>query len=280
MKNLEALSKKSLGQNFLVNKGIAKKMVQASVISGPCGVLEIGPGFGALTMELAANFKKVLAVEIDKNLAKILEENLAVAKIKNVKLMCEDVLKMDLRSLIKKEFAGMCVVCVANLPYYITSPILVKLLEQSWAFLSITVMTQKELGVRICAPLGTRQVSALSFRVRFLSVPKLLFFVSKGSFRPTPKIESAVIKLRMLKTPSVCVKDEQLMFELIKCGFSQRRKLLINSLNGVCNFGKSEIKAIFNAIKINEMVRVEQMNLKMFAELANSLLKENGGKKL
>ncbi|GHU85390.1 ribosomal RNA small subunit methyltransferase A [Clostridia bacterium] len=273
-----SVPKKSLGQNFLINKGVAKKIAESSRGPDCSAVLEIGPGLGALTLELARIFKKVVAVEIDKDLIAPLSVNLNAAAISNVTIINDDILKVDLEDLFEKEFEGMNVVCASNLPYYITSSVLVRLLESDLGLKAITVMMQKEVALRLCAELKTKGLGAISFCVRYYSVPKFLFSVSRGSFKPVPKIESAVVKFEMLDRPLVETADKEFMFALIKAGFCQRRKMLLNSLSHSMGFDREKLEFVFAGLGINRLARPEQLDLVDFAGLANRLLGDFGFK--
>jgi 16S rRNA (adenine1518-N6/adenine1519-N6)-dimethyltransferase len=264
--------KRSLGQNFLVNEGVAKKIADSSRAPDCSAVLEIGPGLGALTLELAQIFEKVVAVELDKNLIEPLLANLDAAAVANVTLINDDILKVDLEGLFAKEFAGMGVVCASNLPYYITSAVLAKLLESNLGLKAITVMTQKEVALRLCAGLKTKDSGAISFCVRYHSIPKLLFLVSRGSFRPVPKVESAVVKFELLGRPLVETADKEFMFALIKASFGQRRKILLNSLSHSMGFDKGRLEVVFAELGISRLSRPEQLDLADFAGLTDRLL--------
>ena len=208
---------KALGQNFLINPSVCPRMADAAVESvrsdAPVGVIEIGPGIGVLTRELLQRADKVVAVELDKRLLPVLDETLG--EFDNLRVVNADVLALDLHRLIKEEFDGMEVVVCANLPYYITSPVIMKLLEDKLPISSVTVMVQKEAAVRLCAQPGTRDSSAITAAVRYYCDPELLFHVSAGSFMPAPKVNSAVIQL-VLHEPSVHPKDEKTFFKVIK----------------------------------------------------------------
>ena len=224
--------KKSLGQNFLINPGVAERIAKESVSLQPCGVLEIGSGLGALTCQLAPLCQKLVAVEIDGELTQGLEHSLMQKGIKNVEMVHGDALKLDLRTLIAKKFEGLPVVVSANLPYYATSPILTRLLEEELGLQTITVMVQKEAGVRFCAELKTREVGAISFLVRFYTEPRFLFSVSRGSFNPVPNVDSAVVRFAFHKRQPVDERDKALFFGLVRKSFEQRRKTILNSLAG------------------------------------------------
>ena len=195
---------KSLGQNFLINPSVCPRMAEMSGADSGVGVIEVGPGIGVLTCELCRRAEKVVAVELDKRLLPVLDETLA--EFDNVKVVNADVLELDLNRLISEEFPGMEVVVCANLPYYITSPVIMKLLEDGLPVKAITVMVQKEAAQRICAPVGTRESGAVTVAVNYYAEPRLLFSVSAGSFMPAPKVDSAVIRLDIRSTPPVEVK--------------------------------------------------------------------------
>ena len=216
---------KTLGQNFLVNPSVCPRIAEDGIRDSRYGVIEIGTGIGVLTNELAKRAKKVVAIEIDERLMPVLEETLQ--EYDNVKIINDDVMKVDLHRLLEEEFKGMDVCVCANLPYYITSPIIMLFLEAKLPIRSITVMVQKEAATRLCAQVGTRECGAVTFAVRYYSEPKLLFNVSRGSFMPAPNVDSAVIRLEV-RPPEHRADDEAFLFELVKAAFSQRRKTLAN----------------------------------------------------
>ncbi len=260
---------KSLGQNFLINPSVCPKMAELSGADSGVGVIEVGPGIGVLTNELCRLADKVVAVELDKRLLPVLEETLS--EYDNLKIINDDILKIDLHNLIREEFDGMDVIVCANLPYYITSPVIMKLLEDKLPISSITVMVQKEAAQRICAGVGTRQSGAVTVSVNYYAVPKMLFSVSAGSFMPAPKVDSAVIRLDILKEPPVKVGDESKFFSVVKAAFSQRRKTLANSLSsGLCR-PKDEVNSILENSGILPNSRAEQLSLADFAAIANNL---------
>lgn len=264
---------KSLGQNFLINPSVCPKMAENSGADENAGVMEIGPGIGVLTNELAKISKKVVAVELDKRLIPVLSETLS--EYDNVKVINDDVLKLDLKKLISEEFDGMEVVVCANLPYYITSPIVMKLLEDRLNIKAITVMVQKEAAQRICAGLGTRQCGAVTAAVNYYAVPKLLFGVSAGSFMPAPNVDSAVIRLDIRKEPPVRLSDEKTFFKVIRGGFSKRRKTFLNSLSSALSLDKNETREILESCNISLTARPEQLMLKDFAAVANQIFERN-----
>ncbi|MBR2714972.1 MAG: 16S rRNA (adenine(1518)-N(6)/adenine(1519)-N(6))-dimethyltransferase RsmA, partial [Ruminococcus sp.] len=220
---------KSLGQNFLINPSVCPRMAKYCGADSGVGVIEIGPGFGVLTHELCKMADKVVSIELDKRLMPVLKETMA--EHDNFKVINEDVLKVDLHKLIKEEFQGMRVVVCANLPYYITSPVIMKLLEDKLMIDSITVMVQKEAALRLCAEIGTRDSSAITVAVNYYCEPKLLFHVCSGSFMPAPKVDSAVIRLDISENPRVEAKDEKTFFTVVKAAFAQRRKTVVNSIS-------------------------------------------------
>ncbi|MBQ5310550.1 MAG: 16S rRNA (adenine(1518)-N(6)/adenine(1519)-N(6))-dimethyltransferase RsmA, partial [Oscillospiraceae bacterium] len=219
---------KSLGQNFIVNPSVCPKIAEMGNARKGFGIIEIGTGIGVLTHELAKRADKVTAVEIDSRLIPILGETLA--EHDNVHIINADVMKTDLRKVIEEDFDGLKAAVCANLPYYITSPIIMYLLEARLPVRSVTVMVQKEAGVRLCAEPGTRECGAVSLAVRYFSEPKLLFNVSRGSFMPSPNVDSCVIRLDIREKPAVSVRDESFLFKVIRGAFSQRRKTFANSV--------------------------------------------------
>ena len=260
---------KALGQNFLVNPSVCPKMAELCGCSDNVGVIEIGPGAGVLTNELAKKSHKVIAIELDKRLLPVLSETLADHN--NIKVISGDAMKLDLNDLISDEFGGGEVVVCANLPYYITSPMIMKLLEEKLPISSLTVMVQKEAADRICAEPGTRESGAISAAVHYYSSPELLFKVSKGSFMPAPKVDSAVIKLNILKEPPVKLDDEKTFFRIVKAAFSQRRKTLSNSLSSGLSMPKSDVSKLLSDVGIPANARAEEMTMQQLADISNAL---------
>lgn len=260
---------KGLGQNFLVNPSVCPKIAELGNANERFGIIEIGTGFGVLTCELAKRAKKVVAIEIDSRLIPVLNETLS--EYDNVKIINEDVLKVDLKKLIKNEFEGLEVAVCANLPYYLTSPIIMTLLEQKLPIKSVTVMVQKEAGERLCAKLGTREAGAITVAINYFASAKMLFDVKRGSFMPSPNVDSCVIRLDIKEKTPDGVMDEEFFFKTVKAAFSQRRKTLANSVSSYFNLSKD---IVFNAIEktgLNESVRPEQMLMEDFIAFANSL---------
>ncbi len=259
---------KSLGQNFLVNPSVCPRMAELSGAGEGVGVIEIGPGIGVLTNELCKIAEKVVAVELDKRLLPVLDETLS--EYENVKIINADVMELDLNGLIAEEFNGMDVVVCANLPYYITSPIIMKLLEDKLPLKAITVMVQKEAAQRICAEVGSRMSGAVTVSVNYYAKPKMLFSVSAGSFMPSPKVDSAVIRLDVLSEPPVKT-DEKKFFAVVKAAFSQRRKVISNSLSSGLPISKEKTLEVLKAANVPSNARAEKLSLEDFANIANNL---------
>ncbi len=258
--------KKEYGQNFIINNEVPRNIAGLSDLSGK-GVIEIGPGIGTLTRELADSAEKVVAIEIDEKLRPILSETLADKP--NVTVIWGDVMKLDLFELISREFPGMEVALCANLPYYITTPIIMKLLEDRLPLKSITVMVQREVALRLCADENSRDVGAISLAIRYYTEPHYLFEVPARDFMPAPSVDSAVVRMDVLKTPSVQVRDEALMFRLIKAAFSQRRKTLVNALSNLEGLDKSQIAEYLLSIGKSANIRGERLSAADFAALSD-----------
>ncbi len=260
---------KALGQNFLINPSVCPKMAEMCGCGEQVGVIEIGPGAGVLTNELAKTAYKVVAVELDKRLLPVLGETLA--QHNNIKIINGDAMTLDFVQLIQEEFNGGRVVICANLPYYITSPVIMRLLEEKLPIDSLTVMVQKEAAMRICAAPGTRESGAISAAVHYYAQPELLFKVSAGSFLPAPKVDSAVIRLNIRNQPPVTAADETMFFKVVRAAFLQRRKTLANSLSAGLSMPKADISALLDSIGIPSNARAEEMTMQQFADIANSL---------
>lgn len=260
--------KKSLGQNFLINPSVCPRMADAACEGKrPVGVLEIGPGIGVLTAELAKTADKVVAIEVDERLRSVLAKTLA--EFDNANVIFGDAMKLNLRQIIGEQFPDMSVVVCANLPYYITSPIIMMLLESRLPIDSITVMVQKEAAERLCAKVGSREAGAVTAAVAYYCEPQILFGVSAGSFMPAPKVDSAVIRLNILEKPPVEVKDEKKFFSLIRAAFAQRRKTLVNSVSSTLPVAKGEIISALEQLEIVPTVRAEVLSLQQLADLSN-----------
>ena len=261
--------KKKFGQNFLIDDNILKKIVEASGVTKDDFVVEIGPGIGAMTQHLCERARKVVAVEIDSKLMEVLEETLS--DYDNVEVINKDILKMDLRELAERENGGKPMHVVANLPYYITTPIIMGLFESHAPIASITVMIQKEVADRMKAEPKSKDYGALSLAVQYYSEIEIVAQVPPGCFIPAPKVGSTVIHLEKTKAPKVEVENEKLMFDLIRAAFNQRRKTLMNALKNspLLPFSREEIVAAIEKTGKKPTVRGEELSLSEFAELAN-----------
>jgi 16S rRNA (adenine1518-N6/adenine1519-N6)-dimethyltransferase len=260
---------KGLGQNFLIDESVCPKMAELCGADKNYGVLEIGPGVGVLTKELSKVAKKIVAIEIDSRLLPVLD--ITLNDCKNVKIIEGDVLKLDLKELIKTEFGDMPVVVCANLPYYITSPIVMALLEQKLDIESITVMVQKETAERFSAPVGSRMSGAVTVSINYYAKVNPLFEVKKEAFMQSPKVDSEVIKLDVLKNPPIKVLDEKVFFRVVKSAFSQRRKTVYNSLSSMMGMPKEEIGRLLDECEIERTARAENLTLQNFADMANKI---------
>ena len=262
---------KSLGQNFIVDDSICPQMAENLSENKNSGVIEIGPGIGVLTVQLAERFKKVVSVEIDKRLIPILKET--TAEFSNVKIINADVLKTDLKKIIETEFKDFNEINIcANLPYYITSEIIMYILENEEINInSLVLMLQKEAAERICAQPGTRQSGAISLAVRYYGEPEVLFSVNKECFTPSPKVDSCVIKINLKKSNSKIVKNKAKFFKVVKLAFLQRRKNILNSLSSGIGKNKDEVKNILNSAGINPNFRAEQLRFEDFLKISDLL---------
>lgn len=263
---------KALGQNFLINPSVCPRMAALSGAADCAGAVEVGPGIGVLTWELSQVAKKVVSIELDKRLLPVLDETLADCD--NVKILNADVMKLDLRRMIEEEFPGGEVAVCANLPYYITSPVIMRLLEERLPVTSITVMVQKEAAERLCAHPGERACGAVSAAVWYYAEPEILFQVSRGSFMPAPNVDSAVIRLRIRRTSPVEVVDEPFFFRVVRAAFAQRRKTAVNSIANTLGRSKQAVAAAFDAAGVPQNARAEALTLEDFAALAAGLLQE------
>lgn len=260
---------KSLGQNFLINPSVCPNIAEMGGCEKDVCALEIGTGVGVLTRELAARCDKVVAVEIDERLRPILNETLA--DFDNVEVVFADVMQTNLAELIEEKFDGKRAVVCANLPYYITSPVIMKVLESRLAVESMTVMVQKEAAERICAAPGTRECGAITYAVNYFSKPKTLFRVNRGSFMPSPNVDSTVIRLDIKHDRSLSPSEERLLFRLIRAGFSQRRKQLVNPLSAELHLAKSEVAKILENAGLRPTSRAEELKLEDYIKLINQL---------
>lgn len=262
---------KGLGQNFLTDESVLNKIVEGSGVCETFGVLEIGPGAGTLTRELARKCRKVVAVEIDKRLIPILNETLA--GLDNVEVINADIMKVDLKQLVSEKFGAMPVAVVANLPYYITTPIIMGFLESDIRLRSLTVMIQKEVAERIAAAPGGKDYGALTAAVRFYTEPRLVCKAEPHCFMPQPKVASVVISLEVLEKPRVSVKDKALMFSLIRSAFGQRRKTLLNAISKSPYLALERTRAAeaISEAGLEPEIRGERLSLEDFARLADVL---------
>ena len=260
---------KGLGQNFLINPNVCPKIAEMGNANQDSGIIEIGTGFGTLTAELAKRAKKVVAIEIDSRLIPVLDETLA--EFDNVKIINQDFMETDLNKIIAEEFSGMKVSVCANLPYYITSPVIMKLLESRVPIESITVMVQKEAGQRLCAEIGTIESGAITVAVNYYGTAVSLFNVSRGSFMPSPNVDSCVIRIDVNKRYSLDEDAEKFFFKMIKAGFAQRRKTIAKSLSSQMNIEKPEIQNILRNMSLSETARIEQLDMNQLTELSENL---------
>ena len=262
---------KRYGQNFLIDSHILEKIIEAAEITKEDMVLEIGPGIGTMTQYLVEHAREVVAVEIDKTLIPILEDTLSAYD--NVTVINEDILKVDIEALAREKNGNRPIKVVANLPYYITTPIIMGLFESHTPLASITIMVQKEVADRMQAGPGTKDYGALSLAVQYYAKPEIMMNVSPSCFIPKPNVGSAVIRLTRYEQNPVQVKDEDFLFSLIRAAFGQRRKTLVNSLTNASflSVSKEEILRALSEMGISETVRGEALTLEEFAKLSNLL---------
>ena len=261
--------KKYLGQNFLIDGSVCPEMASAACEDGEKFALEIGPGIGVLTAELARCFERVTAIELDERLRPVLKKTLSFAN--NTEIVFGDAMKLDLRSLIEQRAGGRKVAVCANLPYYITSPLIMLLLESKLPITSITVMVQKEAAERICAEVGTRESGAVTVAVRYFSEPEILFEVPREAFMPSPNVDSAVIKLKIRTAPPISVADERAFFAFVKAAFGQRRKTVVNSLSSLGGYARDDIRTALSSNGIREDIRAEALGMEELASVFNEL---------
>lgn len=260
---------KAKGQNFLVCDWVPRRIAEAAGVDEGCGVLEVGPGVGPLTAALCERAGKVLSVEVDQALRPVLAETLA--GFDNVRVLFGDALKLDLPALLRAEFPGLRAVACANLPYYITTPVLTRLLE-SRCFESVTVMVQKEVAQRICAAPGSKDYGAFTVFCNWYAAPALLFDVPPDCFLPRPKVTSAVLRLAVRTGPPCPVADEALFFRVVRASFAQRRKTLLNGLaSGFPQLSKDRLAGALDACGLPAAVRGETLDIRAFAAVADAL---------
>lgn len=262
---------KSLGQNFLIDKTVCPKMAECALPDSSFSAIEIGPGIGILSKELALRAKKVVCVEIDKRLLNVLDETLA--DFDNIEIINDDILKININNLIEEKFEGEDVVVCANLPYYITSPIIMYFLESKANVNSLTLMVQKEAADRLCAQVGSRQSGAVTVAVNYYAQAQKLFDVSRQSFFPQPKVDSAVINLKIRKEPPIKVSDEKLFFLLIKAAFAQRRKTAANSIASGLGINKDAVISALENTGIDKNIRAEKLSMDCLESLCNEIQK-------
>lgn len=261
--------KKAFGQNFLIDPSVCPRMAESAADENT-GVLEIGPGAGVLTVELSRVAKRVVAIELDTKLKPVLAKSLADCD--NAEVIFGDAMKIDLAALISEKFADCERVAVcANLPYYITSPIIMHLLESKLPIDNITVMVQKEAAERLCAEVGSRESGAVTVAVAYYAETEILFGVGRDSFLPPPNVDSAVIKLDIRSAPPIALHDEAKFFSFVKACFAQRRKTLVNTVSATMGIEKDTLRAALGSVGLPETARSEQLTLDQLAAVANYL---------
>lgn len=260
---------KGLGQNFIINPDICPKIAENGNAQEGYGIIEIGTGIGVLTAELAKRADKVCAVEIDSRLLPILDETLA--EYDNIKIFNEDVMKCDLHKLIREEFHGLRAAVCANLPYYITSPVIMLLLESRLPVDSITVMVQKEAAQRLCAKVGSRESGAITVAVNYYGTVRQVFGVSRGSFIPSPNVDSAVIRIDPNPEPRLDEESEKFFFRIVKSGFSQRRKTAANALSSLAGIPKENVYTALEGLGLPQSARLEQLDLEQLIAFSQRL---------
>ncbi|MBP3626769.1 MAG: 16S rRNA (adenine(1518)-N(6)/adenine(1519)-N(6))-dimethyltransferase RsmA [Clostridia bacterium] len=261
--------KKSLGQNFLIDDSVCPSMAE-SFCDENSGVIEIGPGMGVLTAELAKRAKKVVSIELDERLKEILP--ITLGEFSNVEIIYGDAMKIDIGQIIREKFSDCESVSIcANLPYYITSPIIMMLLEQKLPVKFITVMVQKEAAERLCAKVGSREAGAVTVAVDYYSKANILFGVGRNSFHPAPNVDSAVIQLEIRDNPPIEVKDEGFFFKFVKACFAQRRKTLVNTVSNTMGISKDTLRTALTKVGLSETARSEQLTMEQLAAIANTI---------
>lgn len=269
MNKYNITANKNYGQNFLVDENVVSGIVQNAEVSKNDLVIEIGPGLGSLTSDLLENAGKVICIELDTHMLKILNDRFSLYT--NFELINDDVLKVNLKELISQNSEFENVKVVANLPYYITTPIIMKLLEDKLNLTSITVMVQKEVAERLTEAPGSKNTGSITYSINYYTNPKTVIDVPKESFIPSPKVDSSVIKLDILPEPKIKVLDEELFFKVIKCAFMQKRKTLINSLSNSGITTKELLEKILTEMKLDLRVRAEQLTLEQFGMISDKL---------
>lgn len=261
---------KKLGQNFLIDGNIINKIADAAELDENSGVIEIGPGFGTLTQELCKKAKKVVAIELDKSLEKVHKETL---NYDNVKIIYDDFMKVDVVKLIDEEFKGMDVKIVANIPYYITTPIIMKILEERYKISKIVVMVQKEVAQRLNSKPGSKEYGAITLAVQYRADTNIALMVPNTVFMPRPKVDSAVIEFNILSKPRIEVTDEKMLFALIKASFGQRRKTILNGISNNMKLSKDFVKEVLEKSGIDPGIRGETLSLQEFGRISDEMSK-------
>lgn len=259
---------KSLGQNFLIDERVIEEIMEGAEIGPEDYVLEVGPGIGVMTQAMAERAKKVVSVEIDSSLLPVLDETLAPHD--NIVIIHDDILKVDLRALIDREFDGQKPKVVANLPYYVTTPIIMMFLEEGIPVTDIVVMVQKEVADRIVSEPDSKIYGALSVAVQFYAEPKVIVKAPKGLFMPQPKVDSVVVRMKLRETPKVDVKDRKLFFRVVKAAFGMRRKTLLNALSAGLNVSKEMVTEVMEGCDIDPKRRGETLSIEEFGQLADA----------
>lgn len=287
MRNLEEQTKqilkenhlyanKKLGQNFLINEEIVEEIVKGAEVNEKDLVIEIGPGLGTLTEVLLQKAGRVVCIELDTNMISVLEKRFTQKT--NFELIHQDVLKVDLKTLIAQEKQDYCltnVKVVANLPYYITTPILMKLLEEKLEIQSITVMVQKEVAQRLTAKPGEEYTGAITYTIHYYTKPSILIDVPRENFMPAPEVDSAVMHMEVLKKPNVKIEDEKLFFQIIKLAFGQKRKTLVNALTNSGFLEKQQVQEMLQQMGLDEKIRGEKITMEQFAMLTHLVKEKN-----
>lgn len=269
MNKYNITANKSYGQNFLIDENIVSGIVEKAEVSKKDLVIEIGPGLGTLTSFLLERAGKVICIELDTHMLKILNDRFSLYN--NFELINDDVLKVNLKELISNNSEFENVKVVANLPYYITTPIIMKLLEEKLNLTSITVMVQKEVAERLTEAPGSKNTGSITYSINYYTNPKTVLEVPRESFIPSPKVDSSVIKLDVLKEPKINVINEETFFKVVKCAFMQKRKTLINSLSNSGISNKETLENILNELGLDSRVRAEQLTLEQFGLLSDKI---------
>ena len=272
MNKYNITANKNYGQNFLIDEFIVDNIINKAEVSKDDLIIEIGPGLGTLTSRLINNAGKVICVELDSNMIQILNDRFSLYN--NFELIHGDILKVDLKEIIENNLMNSNLKkakVVANLPYYITTPIIMKLLEERLNLETITVMVQKEVAKRLTEKPGNKETGAITYSINYYTNPEIVLSVPKTSFIPSPKVDSAVIKLSILKKPKIIVKNEELFFKIIKCAFMQKRKTLLNSLSNSNITDKNTLEKMLQELNINTKIRAEQLTLEEFAKISDYL---------